>query len=118
MREWTVDEARAALPRVREIITRVRELARLIATGYTGNGQQRHDGETPAQAEMRRLLGELADGGIMLRDIEQGLVDFPARAPSGREYYLCWLEGEAELNWWHWIEDGFAGRTLLSDPPV
>jgi hypothetical protein len=60
---------------------------------------------------------ELAADGIVLRDVERGLVDFPARASSGREYWLCWLVGEAAVEWWHWPEDGFAGRTPLDNPP-
>ena len=47
-----------------------------------------------------------------------GLIDFPARRPSGRPYYLCWLDGEDDITWWHWIDAGFAGRTPLSDPPA
>ena len=55
--------------------------------------------------------------GIVLRDVRTGLVDFPAQASSGRGYWLCWIVGEPEVAWWHWPEDGFAGRTPLSQPP-
>jgi hypothetical protein len=53
----------------------------------------------------------------VVRDLERGLVDFPARSPSGRDYWLCWVVGEPEVAWWHWPEAGFAGRTPLGDPP-
>ncbi len=63
-------------------------------------------------------MTELETEGIVLRDVLQGLVDFPARAANGRGYWLCWLVGEPEVAWWHWPEDGFAGRTPLSTPPA
>ena len=63
------------------------------------------------------MLAELNADGIVLRDPERGLIDFPARAPSGREYWICWLAGEDEVAWWHWPEDGFPGRKPLTDPP-
>ena len=59
----------------------------------------------------------LAAEGIVLRDAERGLVDFPAVAPDGRRYWLCWLVGEPAVAWWHWPEDGFAGRRPLSERP-
>ena len=60
---------------------------------------------------------ELTDQGIVLRDLDSGLIDFPARLPDGREYLLCWVLGEPEVGFWHWPEAGFAGRRPLSDPP-
>ena len=62
-------------------------------------------------------MEELTSEGIVLRDLERGLIDFPARSPSGRDYLLCWLDGEDAIEWWHWPAAGFAGRTPLSDPP-
>jgi hypothetical protein len=55
--------------------------------------------------------------GVVLRDLDRGLIDFEAVAPSGRRYWLCWVVGESEVAWWHWPEDGFAGRTPVSSPP-
>lgn len=97
---WTVAEANAALPRVRDALLSIR--------GAGGNGH----GSVPAALE------RLAADGIVVRDPARGLVDFPAVAPSGRPYWLCWLEGEDEVGWWHWPEDGFAGRRPLADPPA
>jgi len=45
------------------------------------------------------------------------LIDFPATSPSGRTYLLCWLDGEETIDWWHWPDDGFAGRTPIAEPP-
>jgi phosphopentomutase len=54
----------------------------------------------------------------LLRDLERGLIDFPALTPSGETYLLCWLDGEDAIEWWHWPDAGFAGRTPLSEPPA
>ena len=69
-------------------------------------------GVGPAEA-----LAELEERGIVLRDLERGLVDFPSRHASGREVLLCWQLGEPDLAWWHLPEDGFAGRRPLPIPP-
>jgi len=52
--------------------------------------------------------------GITLREIETGLIDFPALA-SGRQIWLCWRLGEDDVEWWHELSDGFSGRQALSD---
>jgi hypothetical protein len=80
----------------------------------------RRNGHAPAPSEVRELesaLARLAREGVVLRDPERGLVDFPAVASDGRRYWLCWLLGEPDVAWWHWPDDGFAGRKPLSDPP-
>jgi hypothetical protein len=119
--EWTLETATAALPRVREVVRRVRELiAEARAHGKpSGNGQgptARMSGDL--ERELRSLIGQLTAQGIIVRDPARGLIDFPARSPSGRPYLLCWLDGEDSIEWWHWPETGFAGRTPLSEPPT
>ena len=125
VRYWTLDEATAVLPRVRAQVQRIRELvtrarergARATGNGHapSTNGQERGAGE--GDTELRSLVEELQRDGIVLRDPERGLIDFPAQSASGREYLLCWLDGEDAIEWWHWPDAGFAGRTPLSDPP-
>jgi hypothetical protein len=118
---WTVEEANAALPRVRETVRRIQELVGerrgqvdRAAARIEGNGHA--PGDAPG-AELRGVVEELTRDGIVLRDVDNGLVDFPARTASGREYLLCWLVDEPEVAWWHWPDAGFAGRRPLSDPP-
>jgi hypothetical protein len=120
-RYFTAEEADAARPRVTTLVARAQEAAGVIQdagpvvpTGHEGNGH------TTAAAERHDLdaaIRELAADGIVIKDLARGLVDFPAVAPSGREYWLCWIVGEPEVAWWHWPEDGFAGRTPLAQPP-
>ena len=61
---------------------------------------------------LRNLAQEINDSGIILKDLERGLVDFPALW-EGREVYLCWLLGESSIQFWHEIDTGFAGRQPL-----
>jgi hypothetical protein len=127
---WTVEEANAALDRVRATVRRIQALAgpraerAEMAARIRGNGQRngQHSGQGHGlggrrAAELRAALDELAAEGILLRDVDNGLIDFPARSASGRPYWLCWLVDEPEVGWWHWPETGFAGRRPLSDPP-
>lgn len=61
---------------------------------------------------LARTVAELQAVEIVLRDIERGLIDFPA-IRSGEEVYLCWLVDEDEVAFWHEPETGFAGRRPL-----
>jgi hypothetical protein len=58
------------------------------------------------------MLGTLEDAGIVLRDIDRGLVDFPA-VLEGQEVYLCWELGEDEVDHWHDLDSGYRGRQPL-----
>ena len=124
MRFWTLDEASAALPEVRVLVQRLRALvaaAQDQARTVGGNGAPSGNGHGPSRTgdtdELRGVLSELTERGIVVRDPARGLIDFPARSPSGREYLLCWLDVEDAIEWWHFPEAGFAGRTPLTDPP-
>jgi hypothetical protein len=97
-RTWTLAEANDELGRISE---RVR-----VAMGAT------------ELADVAAVAHELAEEGVLLRDVSSGLIDFAARSPAGRPYWLCWMWGEPEIDTWHWVEDGFAGRTPVSDPPA
>jgi hypothetical protein len=121
IRTWTVEEANAALGWVAEVVARAQEgwdVYRAHATRRARLVRQNGHGLVPADpTPIQGCIDELAAEGIVLRDVARGLIDFPARAPSGRIYWLCWLAGEDAVEWWHWPEDGFAGRTPLTDPP-
>ena len=71
----------------------------------------------PDAASMVAIATELAAEGVLLRDPGSGLIDFAARASDGRPYWLCWMWGEPEIDTWHWVEDGFAGRTPVGELP-
>jgi hypothetical protein len=70
---------------------------------------------------MQGLIDQMAAGvaridalGLTLRDIEKGLVDFPALV-SGRQIWLCWRLGETSIGWWHALDAGFDGRRPLGE---
>lgn len=74
-----------------------------------------------ARLRMQGLIDQMQAGvaridelGIVLRDIETGLVDFPALV-AGRQVWLCWRLGEPEIAWWHELESGVAGRRRIAD---
>jgi uncharacterized protein DUF2203 len=62
--------------------------------------------------KLSRALSELEAVEVVLRDVESGLVDFPAMRDGG-EVYLCWRLDEDEISFWHPLDSGFAGREPL-----
>ena len=112
MRYWTVEEARAYLPRLRhlaEVLQRGVVLAALSRTN--GHGK-------PPDGDPRAALAELREGDIILRDPATGLVDFHALGGDGVVYHLCYRLDEDDLRWWHLPDEGFAGRKPLPRDPA
>jgi hypothetical protein len=106
---WTVGEAQEYLPRLRQLLDLM--LDALDAGPLPGTWTLRV-GEEHAEA----ALAELQERGVVIRQVDAGLVDFPARGSDGQTYLLCWKVGEPDLAWWHRPEDGFAGRQPLPLP--
>ncbi|MBI2710072.1 MAG: DUF2203 family protein [Actinobacteria bacterium] len=108
----TVDEANARLPEIERLVASVREaVARDAARADDLLGGD-------PRLVFAGAVALLAVDGIVLRDLERGLIDFPACTPDGRHYWLCWIVGEPQVEWWHWPEDGFAGRRPVAEPPT
>ena len=125
MKIFTVQEANALLPNVRTIVGKIqrahRQLARYsedakkAAEAAEQGGGGFRDGVAYAAVlnELTTQLAELEALGVQLKDFERGLVDFPSLR-DGRIVLLCWQLGEGdELEWWHDVDAGFAGRTPL-----
>ncbi len=62
-----------------------------------------------AESELAESLATLEEIGVVVKDIDAGLVDFLA-IRDGKEVFLCWQLGEPDLAWWHSLEEGFRGR--------
>jgi len=62
--------------------------------------------------ELQAGAAALAEREVVLRDLDRGLVDFPT-IRDGREVYLCWIEGEPDIGFWHELDAGHAGRQEL-----
>jgi hypothetical protein len=108
VRSWTVEEARAYLPRLRQLVG-------LIDSSLVP-GPEPGTRALPAGSEhAEAALAELEAGDIALRQLGLGLVDFPWLAPDGELRFLCYRLDEPELLWWHRPEDGFAGRRPIDD---
>jgi hypothetical protein len=119
-RFFTVDDANAALDELRSRLPRLREARqRLIDTSeritsaveVDGGGVEGSDWFR-AQEALKTELVWLAERGILLRDPETGLIDFPARR-DGRRVFLCWRLGEDRVAWFHDEQTGFSGRRPL-----
>jgi hypothetical protein len=132
MRFFTQAEANAALEHVRPLVeTLVEQRRELLRVGsalgairgtVAGNGGSLDpESVTRLQEAAERVAAELAavveelDGlGIQVKDLDRGLIDFPARHPeSGETVLLCWELGEESVAYWHGLEDGYAGRKPL-----
>jgi hypothetical protein len=129
-RYFTAAEANELLPTVRPIAERMtghrRELALAtvrharIAAKIAGNGGgvRPHEIDELQQAidkhaeEVVRCVEKLQELGLLVKDVDEGLVDFPALR-GDEEVLLCWRLGEDEVGFWHSLEDGFAGRRPL-----
>ena len=64
--------------------------------------------------QMAAAVARIDTLGITLRDIERGLIDFPALV-NGRQVWLCWELGEEQVAFWHELETGFGSRRPLVD---
>ncbi len=119
-RTYTVDEANAALPELRERLKRIRAARQTILRaaerirGRVATDGGGHEGKDywEARASLKADIERLAVQGILLRDPETGLVDFLGER-EGRRVYLCWRMGEDRVSHWHDVDTGFAGRKPL-----
>ncbi len=127
---YSIDDANAALVEVEPILSALRderqELIRLRDRALAGRVDGGDAAETRAEERRLRLkmqgLIDQMQAGVMrldelsvtLRDIETGLIDFPALV-AGRQVWLCWRLGEGPVDWWHELETGFSSRQRLID---
>jgi hypothetical protein len=130
-RYFTLREARAALPAVsRDIRDAVQAKGRyaeadgalqalgqrilmlggiLVDTAAAEAWKSQRD--SGAQT-LKNTLGRIEDLGVLVKDLDVGLIDFPTLY-RGQEVYLCWRMDEADIDFWHGTQEGFAGRKLI-----
>ena len=129
-RTFTPEEANEALEVVRPLAERMveargallvaqRQQAELITRIASNGGGLTPSDVSDAAAEVERAsrdlmaaVDELQGLGVLVKDLDRGLVDFPC-VHRGRELLLCWQLGEDEVAYWHGLEEGFAGRKPL-----
>jgi hypothetical protein len=142
VRYFTLDEANQQLAVLRQLFERVMQLRAQLKTLYhrlENAGHPPREGhlrgevpspppgrDVPADVQrdlvlfrglvetLREQVDEIQETGCTIKDIEVGLVDWPA-LHRGREVLLCWKYGEPEVGWWHDLDAGFAGRRPVSE---
>jgi nicotinamide mononucleotide (NMN) deamidase PncC len=121
-RHYTLDEARAelgwvaaqlaAMRRARAALTDA-EARAALAEAAPGNGGGRPGKRVgDAFVELQVAAAAFQARDIVLRDLDRGLVDFPALRAE-HEIYLCWVDGEPDIGFWHELDAGIAGRQAL-----
>ncbi len=135
VRTWTLQEANAALPDVKRLLTDAREAlaamrladqhqedvrivygADVATEGNPGHGEWKvHAGRhREAQFRFREAMAAFAERGIEVKDVDMGLIDFYAM--RGTELvFLCWKDGESTVSTWHSLQGGFAKRQSVGD---
>lgn len=124
-RYYTLNEARAALPVVKALMSQVQEargeILRLRPDIWPVLQKAAHNGGNAAAGSVYAQFDKLETGvkgilkmGILVKDIDTGLIDFLA-IRDGREVYLCWKHGEEDLAFWHDVNAGYGGRQPI-DP--
>src|SRR3954453_15986142 len=119
---YTLEEARTRLPWVRATLAALRDArARLtdqearqaLTDGSPTNGGG-HPGKQVGEAfvELQNGIAAFDQRGVVLRDLDSGLIDFPAIRDDA-EVYLCCIDGESEIGFWHGLDAGYAGREPL-----
>jgi hypothetical protein len=129
-RTFTPEEANEALEVVRPLVERMvaargallraqRQQAELVTRIASNGGGLAPSDVSEATAEVERAsrdlmaaVDELQELGVLVKDLDRGLVDFPC-VHRGRELLLCWQLGEDEVAYWHGSDEGFAGRKPL-----
>ena len=105
MPRFARDEAEALLPKVVPYLEDIQRRKQAFDRRPT----------EPLAAEIRALLQEIADMGVEVKSLDEGLIDFPS-VRRGREIYLCWKLGEGDrISWWHEPHTGFAGRRPIKE---
>jgi hypothetical protein len=121
-KHYTRDQARALLPQIRQWLKQLsalrrklsdcdQRLARLMTGGNDVGGETVNQWVRVAD-EVKATLAEFQRREIQIKDIDRGLIDFPAIL-DGKEVFLCWEQDEEDIEFWHDLQSGYAGRERL-----
>jgi hypothetical protein len=117
---FTLQEANETLNLIRPLMDQVQQIRQKVLENQpeawpaiqksAGNGGNRALSSLVQDFEkFDALIHRIQETGVLIKDINLGLLDFPA-LKDGREVYLCWQYGEGEISFWHEVAAGFAGR--------
>ena len=121
-KHYSIEEARALLPQIREWLNEIHQLrarlkqlderiAQMVAGGADAGGESVHK-QVKLLADLRNALQEFESRQIQIKDLDRGLIDFPA-IMGGKEVFLCWEQDEEDIEFWHDLDAGYAGRERL-----
>lgn len=123
-KHYNVEEARVLLPQLRQWLTelnrlraRVTQLEERIEHVLAGGNDAGGSNVTElirSLGSMKKLLERFNAREIQIKDLERGLIDFPA-VIGGREVFLCWELDEDDIEYWHELDAGYAGREKLPE---
>ena len=120
---FTVEHAQRVLERVRPSVgdmVRASRRLQMLAPTTPGERLARNGGSRPSPEalilmdRLQRSLVAIRSEGVLVKDMARGLLDFPS-LHDGRVVFLCWMQGEGEIGFWHEPESGFGGRQPLAD---
>ena len=123
-KHFTLEEARKELTSVHALASKIVELKGALNVlgwdvnrhAYFGGMGPNGDGSFPSEMEtLVTIVQGLEKRGIIVKGLDEGLIDFPHVRSNGEEVYLCWKVGEDDIGYWHSIRDGFAGRKHVDD---
>ena len=123
-KHYTLEEARALLPHVRQWLTELngsrdkvtqldQRLSQVMAAGHDAGGRMVDDWIRHLAA-IKRVLDRFKTREIQIKDLDRGLIDFPA-VLGGREVFFCWEQDEEDIEFWHDLDAGYAGRERLPE---
>ena len=121
-KHYTLEEARALLPQIRKWLVEIHQLRRrlkpldqrieqLLAGGADIGGDSVQK-QAKLLSELQRVVREFYSREIQIKDIDRGLIDFPSILDD-REVFLCWELEDEDIEFWHELDSGFAGRERL-----
>jgi hypothetical protein len=121
-KHYTREEARALLPEIREWLKHLAQVRKWLEEcdtkvqrllkGGSDVGGELASNWVKLVAEFQKLMSEFRRREIQVKDLDRGLIDFPAII-GGREVFLCWEQDEDDVEFWHELDTGYAGRERL-----
>lgn len=123
-KHFTLAQAHAMLTGITHLIEEIVTLKKkLDERGYDvyrhqyfgGSGPNGEQFFPPELEQLVAIVKNLSQKGIIIKSLDEGLIDFPHLRSNAEEVYLCWKLGETDLQYWHSIPDGFAGRKPMDE---
>ncbi len=123
-KHFTLEEARGELTAVHAKVSRLGELKHMMDERgwdiyrheYFGGRGPNGDGSFPPEMELFvSIVKGIEERGMLVKGLDRILIDFPHVRSNGEEVYLCWMDGENDISYWHPMASGFHGRRSVEE---